>query len=140
MYARLLYQITSSSNSSTCTRKILQKIIEYKYYNQTALFILMRMMTHLNNFVYIQLEATRHEKIINYFCFSQMSDQMTLAVVYSLGNLKLCTPMAFTRGRFPAFGMTFQASDRVTFWWFLKKQNTHLFWTIFTTFIPSWIP
>jgi hypothetical protein len=69
MYARLLYQITSSSNSSTCTRKILQKILDYKYYNQTALFILMRMMTHLNNFVYIQLEATRHEKIIIIFVF-----------------------------------------------------------------------
>ena len=40
---------------------------------------------------------------------------MTLAVVYSLGNLKLCEPVDCILGRFPAFGITFQANFKVTF-------------------------
>ena len=43
-------------------------------------------------------------------------------VVYSEGNLKLCEPPATTRGRLPAFGITFHDRVRVTFWWFLKKK------------------
>ena len=40
---------------------------------------------------------------------------MTLAVVYSEGNLKLCKPVDAIRGRLPALGMMFQAKDSVTF-------------------------
>lgn len=40
---------------------------------------------------------------------------MTLAVVYSEGNLKLCDPVDEILGRFPAFGMMFHERDKVTF-------------------------
>jgi hypothetical protein len=42
--------------------------------------------------------------------------QLTLAEVYSLGNLKLWVPWPLTLGRVPALGITFQDKYNVTFW------------------------
>ena len=64
--------------------------------------------------IFFQLQTIIYVSTIGCSEIFSMSFYITLAVVNSLGNLKLCDPVDCILGKFPAFGITFQASFNVT--------------------------